>query len=191
MKICWKPELIFPFGLLYLYQPSLLCPYIILGTWIACSGFISSPIWFTFFMFTCTDSVVDATDNQQTSDGSHREVPKAAKEIIVKKLGPTRQCWWATSTCLKQSTPVMIQEPAGAVLKQLYHFLWFAHMSLMLRNFKELKDIVALGDPEALCLQRHCPETRKKSAQGVECSFLQASCQCQHSQGKASLMCPS
>lgn len=32
---------------------------------------------------------------------------------------------------------MMIQEPAGAVLKQCYHLLWFAHLSSMFRNYKD------------------------------------------------------
>lgn len=181
MKICWKPELIFPFGLVYLYQPSLLCPYIFLGICLTCSSFISSPMWFTFFMFTCTD-------NQQPLMGLTERFLKQPRKSLSRNWVQQGNAGWATITCLNQSTPVMIQEPAGAMLKQFYHFLWFAHMSLMLRNFKELKRYcVTWGSWGSLSAK-----TAQKPGRNQHRVWNAApSCQCQHSRGKASLMCPS
>jgi len=58
------------------YWPSPVCPYVILGKYAALLLHLKSDLLSSAkHMFTCSDTALDTTRNQQASDGSHKEVP--------------------------------------------------------------------------------------------------------------------
>lgn len=64
---------------------------------------------------------------------------KVSENTFCEEIESKKALWGETTASVNESTPVEIQETTGVILKQFHHLLWFAHMSLLLRNIKEAK----------------------------------------------------
>lgn len=62
---------------------------------------------------------------------------KISENTFGKEIGSNKAMWGEPTVSVNESTPMMIQETTGVILQQFHHLLWFAYMSLLLRNIKD------------------------------------------------------